>query len=82
MSTRRPFSTLLPFIGAAVVTAGAVLIQIARRPAGETATQHARPLVRTAARPAVPHGSLGSGNGGPPALDDDSLLKRLRERGL
>jgi hypothetical protein len=78
MSTRRPLSTLLPIIGAAVVTAGAVLFQMARRPAGETAAQ-ARPLARTAARPAVPHGS---GNGVPPKAEEDSLLTRLRERGL
>jgi hypothetical protein len=77
MSTRRPLSTLLPFIGAAVVTAGAVLFQMARRPAGETAT-HARPVARTAARPV---GAPGSGTNGP-ASEDDSLLKRLRERGL
>lgn len=81
MSTRRPFSTLLPIIGAAVVTAGAVLFQMARRPAGETAT-HPRSLARTAARQAVPQGSIASGNGGPPAAEDESLLRRLRERGL
>jgi hypothetical protein len=81
MSTRRPFSTLLPIIGAAVVTAGAVLFQMARRPAGETAA-HARPLARPTPRPLVPHGSLVSGNGEPNTAEEESLLKRLRERGL
>jgi hypothetical protein len=81
MSTRRPpFSTLLPFIGAAVVTAGAVLFQIARRPAIETATP-ARPMARTTARPANPS-LVGSGKVQPPSAEDESLLKRLRERGL
>lgn len=81
MSTRRPFSTLLPFIGAAVVTAGAVLFQMARRPAGESTT-HARSLARTSARPVGPHAAVGAGGGEPPAAEDDSLLRRLRERGL
>jgi hypothetical protein len=83
MRTRDSSSHLLPLLGAVVLTAGALLLQIARRPASEQV-----PHAGTTAGSAAGEGPDGKPQGGgpkgpdPAARGEDSFLRRLRERGL
>lgn len=80
MRTRDSSSHLIPLLGAAVLTAGALLLQIARRP-----TPEPLPQSRTSAKSDAGQGPDGKPLGNEPkdpTSDQDSFLRRLRERGL
>lgn len=66
------------------MTAGALLVQIARRPASEQVSQQSRATTGSAAGGAGPDGKpQGGGPNGPdPESSADTFLRRLRERGL
>ncbi len=80
MSARRSYVHLLPFIGAAVVTAGAAFLHITRRPATEQDLP--RPTARVGMRPEGSQAHAGVGAPAQAASEYDSLVSRLRERGL
>lgn len=80
MSRRDSLSRfVIPLVGAAVLTAGSLLIQIGRRPSeAPTSGTSERPSGRS-----VPDGSGGEHHVAVADLEDDgTLLRRLRERGL
>ena len=80
MRARDTLSSLaLPLIGAAALTAGALLIQIARRPPSQAGSE------APSADGSGPQATAGHGDRASGAVafqKNESLLRRLRKRGL